>query len=97
MDLTLVLYYPLQTKILFRLPGVKQPVAAKVAQPSPSTGTLILGARAGLHDNVPADLLPMWQKVRQSRATQLRCTDVPDWATTYAMQPTFWDSDSFNF
>ena len=35
--------------------------------------------RAGLHDNVPADLslLPWWQKVRQFRATQPRCTDVP--------------------
>ena len=27
---------------------------------------------AGLHDNVPADLLPRGQKVRQSRATQPR-------------------------
>ena len=53
--------------------------------------------RAGLHDNVPADLLPRWQKVCQSCATQLRCTDVPDWVTISAVQPTFWDSDSFNF
>ena len=34
------------------------------------------------------------QKVRQSRATQPRCTDVSDWMTTSAVQPTFWDSDS---
>ena len=46
---------------------------------------------------IPADLLPRWQKVRQSRATQPRCTDVPDWVTTSAVQPTFWDSDSFHF
>ena len=37
---------------------------------------------AGLHNNVPADLLPKWQKVRQSRATQPRSTDVPDWGTS---------------
>ena len=53
--------------------------------------------RDGLHDNVPAGLLPRWQKVCQSRATRPKCTDVPDWVTTSAMQPTFWDSDSFNF
>ena len=47
-------------------------------------------SRAGLHDNVSADLLPYWQKVRQSRATQPRYTDVPDWVkTTSAMQPAF--------
>ena len=51
------------------------------------------GYWAGLHDNVTADLLPKWQKVRQSRATQPRCTDVPDWVTASA----FWDRDSFNF
>ena len=33
----------------------------------------------------------------QPRATQPRCTDVPDWVKTSAVQPTFWDSDSFNF
>ena len=38
---------------------------------------------ARLHDNVPADLLPRWQKVLQSRAAQLRCNDVPDWVTTF--------------
>ena len=38
----------------------------------------------------PINLLPRWQKVRQSRATQ------PRWATTSAVQPTFWESDSFN-
>ena len=53
--------------------------------------------RAGLHDNVPANLLPKWQKVHQSRVTQPRCADAPDWVTTSAVQPTFWDSDSFNF
>ena len=57
---------------------------------------LIVNYRAGLHDNVLADLLPRWQKVRQSRATQPRCTDVPDWVTASAVQPTLWDSDSFN-
>ena len=36
------------------------------------------------------------QKVRQSRATRPRCTDVP-WVTTSADQSTFWESDSFNF
>ena len=51
--------------------------------------------KAGLHDNVPADLLPRWQKVRQFRATQPRYTDVPDWVTTSAVKPTFWDNDSF--
>ena len=34
--------------------------------------------RAGLHDHVPYDLLPRWQKVCQSRATEPRCTDIPD-------------------
>ena len=42
---------------------------------------------AGLHDNVPADLLSRRQQVRQSRATQPRCTDVPHWVTTSALQP----------
>ena len=51
-------------------------------------------ARARLHDNVPANLLPIVQKVCQSRrATQPRRTDVRDWATTSAVQPTFWNSD----
>ena len=53
-----------------------------------------LAPRAGLHDNVPADLLPpRWQKVRQFRATQPRCTD---WVATFAVQATVWDSDRFN-
>ena len=39
--------------------------------------------RAGLHDNVPADLRPRWKKVRQSRATQPRCTVVPDFVTNF--------------
>ena len=51
------------------------------------------GTWAGLHENVQANLLPTWQKVRQYRASQ---TDVPDWVTVSAVQPTFWDSDSFN-
>ena len=51
---------------------------------------------ACLHDSVSADLLPRWQKVRQSRATQPRCTDVPDWVTTSTLQSAFWDHDSFN-
>ena len=42
----------------------------------------------------PAELLPRWQKVHQSRATQPRGTDAPDWVTTSVMQPTFWDTDS---
>ena len=46
---------------------------------------------AGLHDNVPADLQPRWQKVCRSRATQPRCSNVPDWVTTSATQPTFWE------
>ena len=39
--------------------------------------------QAGLHDNVPADLPPRWQKVSQSRATRPRCADVSesDWVT----------------
>ena len=49
-----------------------------------------------LHDNIPADLLPRWRKVRQSRATQPRYTDVPDSMTTSAVQSTFWDSDVLN-
>ena len=53
---------------------------------------------AGLHDNSTAHFLPRWQKVRQSRATQPGCTtDVSDWTATPAVQPTFWDSDSFIF
>ena len=53
-------------------------------------------ARAELHDNVPAHLPPRWQKARQSRATaQPRCTDVPSWVITSAVQPTFCDSDRF--
>ena len=51
--------------------------------------------RAGLQDNVSADLRPKWQKVRHYRATQPRSTDVPDWMTTSAVQPTFWESDIF--
>ena len=51
---------------------------------------------AGLHDNVLADLLPRWQKVHQSRASQPLGTDVPGWVTASAVQATFWDSDSFN-
>ena len=50
-----------------------------------------------LHDNVPANLLPRWQKFSQSHATPPRCTDVPDWVKTSAVQPTVWNSDSFNF
>ena len=50
-----------------------------------------MGTSAELHDNIPADLLPSWQKVRQSREIELRCTGVPGWVTTYAVQPTFWD------
>ena len=42
--------------------------------------------RVELHDNVPADLLSRWQKVRQFRATQPRCTDDPDFATISAAQ-----------
>ena len=57
---------------------------------------LLYGDRAGLQGNVPADLLPRWQKVHQFRATRPRRADVPDWVTTSAVQPTFWDSDSFN-
>ena len=38
---------------------------------------------------VPADLLPKWQKVSQSRAIQPRCTDAPDWVTTSAIEATF--------
>ena len=38
---------------------------------------------AGLHNNVPANLLPRWHKVHQSRAIQPRCTDVPDWVTNF--------------
>ena len=53
-------------------------------------------AEAGLHDNVPADLLPRWQKVRQSSATQPRGTDVLDWVTTSAVQLAFWKSDIVN-
>ena len=46
----------------------------------------------------PIYLLPRWQKVLQYRATQRICTDVPDWVATSAVQqPTFSDSDSFNF
>ena len=52
--------------------------------------------RAGLHDDVLADLLPRGQTVRQSRATHPRCTDVSDWVTTSVVQPIFGDSDSFN-
>ena len=40
---------------------------------------------------------PGWQKVRQSRATHPRSTDVPDWVTTSAVHPTFCDSDSVHF
>ena len=40
--------------------------------------------KAGLHDNVPADINTA-TKVRQSRATQPRCTDVPDWVITSAV------------
>ena len=47
-----------------------------------------LSSWAGLHDNVPADLLPRGQTVRQSRVVQPRCTDVPDWVTTSAVQST---------
>ena len=36
------------------------------------------------------------RKSANSRATQARCTDVPHWVTTSAVQPTFWDSDSFD-
>ena len=71
------------------MPGQSQRTARSI-QPAPDLW-------AGLHDNVPADLLPRWQKVRQSRATQSRCTNVRNWATTSAMQPTSWDSDSCNF
>ena len=46
----------------------------------PDRSLLVFWAR--LHDNVPADLLPRWQKVHQSPATQPRCTDIPDWLTT---------------
>ena len=45
---------------------------------------------AGLHDKVPADLLPMWQKVPPGLVQQLSPdgTDVPDWVTTAsAVQP----------
>ena len=47
--------------------------------------------------NVLAVLLPRWQQVRKSRATQPRGTDAPDWVTTSAAPPTIGDSDSFNF
>ena len=47
----------------------------------------------GLHDNIPADVLPRWHKILQYRATQPRCTDVRE--TTSAVQPTFWGDDSF--
>ena len=57
---------------------------------------LLQVCRTGLRDNVPADLLPRWQKVRQSRATQPRCTDVQIWVTNSAVEPNFWDSDSFH-
>ena len=56
-----------------------------------------LDFRAGLHHNIPAGLPPRWQKVRQSLAPQPRYIDVPEWVTTSAVQPTFWDSDRFNF
>ena len=51
-------------------------------------------ARTGSHDNIPADLLPRRQKVRQSQATKPRCID---WVSTSDVQPTFWYSDSLNF
>ena len=86
--------------------GDKSPCQPRI-EPSPSNigdnfprselaGSNPLKYWAGFHDNIPADLLPMWQNVRRSRATQPRCTEVPDWVTTSAEQPTFWDSDSFN-
>ena len=39
----------------------------------PSNNQNGLYQRAGLHDNIPADLQPKWQKVHQSPATQPRC------------------------
>ena len=48
-------------------------------------------SRAGLHGNVQANLLQRWHKVRQSRATQPSCTDVPDRVTTSAVQLAFWE------
>ena len=63
-----------------------------------TTLTLGIDSRARLHDNVQADLLPRWQKVRQSRATLSpdALMYVPDWVSTSAVQPTFGDSDGFN-
>ena len=58
----------------------------------------LTGPRAGLHDHVPAELLPRRQKVRQSRATQPICTALPDWVPTSPVQThLFCDSSRFNF
>ena len=46
--------------------------------------------------NVPADSVPRWQEVHQSRSTQPVCTDVLDWMTPSAFLLTFSDSDSLN-
>ena len=65
------------------------------------SAALFAETRAGLHDNIPADVRRPTScqgdrsKVRQSRATrtiQPRCTDNSCRATHI-----FWDSDSFNF
>ena len=37
------------------------------------------------------------RKSAKSRTAEPTCTDVSDWVTTSAVQPTFWDSDSFKF
>ena len=71
-------------------PKIKE-TGEKVAPPDTviRTRTPSIQSRAGLHDHVPADLLSRWQKVCQSRATQLRCTGIPDWVTTSACNPPF--------
>ena len=50
--------------------------------------------RAGLHDNVPADFT-----AEVAKSPPVSCTsaqnDALTWVATPAVQPTFWDSDSF--
>ena len=59
------------------------------------TATLVEASWTGMHASRFTAKVAKSSPV--SCKTQPRCTDVPDWVTTFAVQPTFWDSDSFNF